>query len=337
MNCSLKSDRHRYHSYSCVHIEVFHLIRLAETESLSHDRENLLHVQRIICRYMEIVWQIFVVAFGFGVSWVSWISWTSWISWGDRFPCTYRIFRLLPSRQVSLYLRPQMHLFCHPWELDVASWLRSLALGFPVLEQSVRQGALEYRWHFDAIGLFTQRRPGSSSPTLTLPRSCCLFFCSCILFAIVLVQLVKLKFWAQHRELKRLMLHKRRRLFHSSRVGLPLVKNVCEIMFGVDILALDLGVEIKSVKQPIKSNSVGPGYMSHCGTSAYENHFNHGFVILKDVLSHQIEKTSRSTGRRQHRSDHKSRAGLEPWFGFGCACLMWCYATGFSVLGLWCC
>ena len=49
-------------------------------------------------------------------------------------------------------------------------------------------------------------------------------FCSCILFAIVLEQLIKLEFLAQQVELKGLMLSKWRRLFHSSRVKLPLVK-----------------------------------------------------------------------------------------------------------------
>ena len=45
----------------------------------------------------------------------------------------------------------------------------------------------------------------------------------CILFAIV-EQLVKLKFLVQQVELKWLILNKLRRLFHSSRVQLPLVK-----------------------------------------------------------------------------------------------------------------
>ena len=47
-------------------------------------------------------------------------------------------------------------------------------------------------------------------------------FCSCTLFAIVLGQLIKLKFWTQQRELKWLMLDKWRRLFHSSPVTLTL-------------------------------------------------------------------------------------------------------------------
>ena len=48
-------------------------------------------------------------------------------------------------------------------------------------------------------------------------------FCSCILFAIVLRQLIKLNFSAQQVELKWLMLNKWTRLFHSSRVKFPSV------------------------------------------------------------------------------------------------------------------
>ena len=50
--------------------------------------------------------------------------------------------------------------------------------------------------------------------------------CSCILFAIVSMQLVKLKFWEQQRKLKWLMLKKWRRLFHLWCVQLPLVRTV---------------------------------------------------------------------------------------------------------------
>ena len=47
--------------------------------------------------------------------------------------------------------------------------------------------------------------------------------CSCILFAIVLRQLVKLKFWEQQSKLKWLILNRWRRFFHPSRVKFPLV------------------------------------------------------------------------------------------------------------------
>ena len=49
----------------------------------------------------------------------------------------------------------------------------------------------------------------------------------------------------------------------------PLVKNVCELVFGVDVFDLDFGVQINSIEQPIKSNSVGSGDVSHCRTSAF--------------------------------------------------------------------
>ena len=44
---------------------------------------------------------------------------------------------------------------------------------------------------------------------------------------------------------------------------------VCELFFGVNVLNLDLGVQIHSIKQPIKSNSVGSGNMSHSRTLTF--------------------------------------------------------------------
>ena len=69
------------------------------------------------------------------------------------------------------------------------------------------------------------------------------------------------------------MLKKWRGLFHSSRVKLPLVKmsaswclvSMYRIWFSESRLILS--------KQPIQSNSVGSRHMSHCGTSAFDDHF----------------------------------------------------------------
>ena len=44
--------------------------------------------------------------------------------------------------------------------------------------------------------------------------------------------------------------------------------NVSELVFGVNVFDLHFGVQTDSVKQPIKSNSVGSGNMSHCRTSS---------------------------------------------------------------------
>ena len=49
------------------------------------------------------------------------------------------------------------------------------------------------------------------------------------------------------------------------------------------LLDLDLGVQIDSIKQPIKSNSVGSGNMSHCRASLLYDHLDHCFVVFKDI------------------------------------------------------
>ena len=60
-------------------------------------------------------------------------------------------------------------------------------------------------------------------------------------------------------------------------------QDVCELVFGVDVFDLDFGVQIYSIEQPIKSNSVGSGDVSHCKTSAFNNHFNHSLIVLKHI------------------------------------------------------
>ena len=58
---------------------------------------------------------------------------------------------------------------------------------------------------------------------------------------------------------------------------------VCKLVLGVDVFDLDFGVQIDSIKQPIKSNSVGSGNMSHCRTSSLVDHLDHCFVVFKDI------------------------------------------------------
>ena len=64
---------------------------------------------------------------------------------------------------------------------------------------------------------------------------------------------------------------------------ISLCQYVCELVFAVNVFDLDLGVQIDCIKQPIKSNSVGSGNMSHCGASSLYDHLDHCFVVLKDV------------------------------------------------------
>ena len=45
---------------------------------------------------------------------------------------------------------------------------------------------------------------------------------------------------------------------------IPLCQDVGELVFGVDVFDSDFGVQINSIEQPIKSNSVSSGNVSHC-------------------------------------------------------------------------
>ena len=64
---------------------------------------------------------------------------------------------------------------------------------------------------------------------------------------------------------------------------IALCQYVSELVFGVNIFDLDFGVQVDPVKQPIKSDSVTSRHMSHRGSSCFNYHLDHGFVVLIDV------------------------------------------------------
>ena len=88
----------------------------------------------------------------------------------------------------------------------------------------------------------------------------------CVLFDITSEPLVELK-WLL--------------LKNTSEIALG--QYVCELVVGVDVFDLDLGVQIDSIEQPIKSNSVGSGNVSHCGTPSLCNHLDHCYVVFKHI------------------------------------------------------
>ena len=59
-------------------------------------------------------------------------------------------------------------------------------------------------------------------------------------------------------------------------------QNVSELVLSANLLDLDFGFH-DSVKQPIKSNSVGSGNVSHCRASSLYDHLDHCFVVFKDI------------------------------------------------------
>ena len=64
---------------------------------------------------------------------------------------------------------------------------------------------------------------------------------------------------------------------------IPLCQDVCKLILGVDVFDLDLGVKINSIEQPIKSRSMSSGNMSHRWTSAFHDHLDHSFIVLKHI------------------------------------------------------
>ena len=64
---------------------------------------------------------------------------------------------------------------------------------------------------------------------------------------------------------------------------ISLCQYVCELVLGVNVFDLDLGVQIDSIIHPIKSNSVGSGNMSLCKASSLYDHLDHCFVVFKDL------------------------------------------------------
>ena len=70
-------------------------------------------------------------------------------------------------------------------------------------------------------------------------------------------------------------------------------QHVSKLVLGVNILDLDLVVQIYSVKQSILRNSVNSGHVSHRRTCAFDDHFDHSFIILKKniQLSSKLRRT----------------------------------------------
>ena len=93
-------------------------------------------------------------------------------------------------------------------------------------------------------------------------------------------------------ELNMLKMNRWRRWFHSSRVTLPFARKSASWFLVSTNSIWIFWVQVDSVKEPLKRNSVGSGCVSRCWTSALDDHLDHRFTI-KCTASHKIEKTSR--------------------------------------------
>ena len=63
----------------------------------------------------------------------------------------------------------------------------------------------------------------------------------------------------------------------------PLCQDVCKLVLGVDVFNLVFWVKINPIEQPVKSNSMGSGNMSHCWTPAFGDHLDHSLIVFKHI------------------------------------------------------
>ena len=80
-------------------------------------------------------------------------------------------------------------------------------------------------------------------------------------------------------------------------------QNVSKLVSGVDVCDLDLRVWIDLVKQPIKRNSAGSGYVSHRWTSAFDDHLDDRFVVFKNAKQRSGERFAFGTSVKPQSSD----------------------------------
>ena len=72
------------------------------------------------------------------------------------------------------------------------------------------------------------------------------------------------------------------------------------MVFGADVLDLDFWVQVDSIEQPIKRNSVGSGNVSLCTAYSLYHHLDNCFVVLKHIQQLPDEKSSRARADNQH-------------------------------------
>ena len=212
----------------------FKVIRWTSAVNLSYDRIDILHMWGTT---VGDIWKNcgHFSASSFRNSLIFWISWTSGC---NRFPCYF-----------FLMFAPWFRLRKFPWFLTFiccGKFLRHFShqtAKVCIFQPSLRTRrcvgfwisscprvrfhcrCFEYPWAFSTQSGGSRMRSMSRQFDVSFiavgfefPTILSSSFCSCILFAVVLGQLVKLKFWSQQVELKWMMLNKWRKMFHSSRV-----------------------------------------------------------------------------------------------------------------------
>ena len=169
---------------------------------------------------------------------------------------------------------PRYTSFSFTWELGASS-----SLEFLLILLSGFSAAMSIPGHLDAIRPFADEELSGTwedkfiAVGLDFAATLSSSFCSCILFAIFLRQLIKLEFLAQQREPETADVEQTKEMVPLITCEITFGQNVCELMFGINVSNLNLRIKNNPVKKPIQSNSVGSWHVCHCGTSAFDYHF----------------------------------------------------------------
>ena len=225
MNCCSKSGIQKCAPNSHIHVQIIHRVIMFSSVDPPDDREDCFRMMNCGWIHEKIVWPFYSNSF-----WTSRVVWFTGCIGVPQFfffsatglPVTSSSWRLQVSDSerstspdssfvatgfsVAVSINPPRYAFCsRTWEVDAASdfeFLLVLLAGFPA--------AMSFQGSEDVIGFFADEELAGTDEDR--------FITVDFDFATIL------EFLAQQAELKWLMLKDCRRLFHSSRVKLPLVK-----------------------------------------------------------------------------------------------------------------
>ena len=216
---------------------------------------------------------------------------------------------------------------CHTWELDATSfWFESSAEGLSVLAIRLKLWlcAISTTGPFDALELCAVEELAtvfeSNRFNVGLDFS--------IFFVLLFLPVSFSTFWVQLAELKMLILNKRRRWFHSSRVKLPSVSMSASWFLVSTYLIWIFGSKL------ILSNSQSSVtlWVDFC---LWWSSWSPLHYLQKCNAGRQKQKISRLRRHNRHWITQDHCVEFDFWFGCWCVYSMMCYATGLSVLALW--
>ena len=188
----------------------------------------------------------------------------------------------LTLQLVSQCLRFVFVSVCHTWEFDAPlSGLNPLLQVSPYLMHPMESNPFQYsfgRW--DVLELGTD--PACSHHRDEIPRRSrfcnCTFFFFSLFFSCILLDMVEgASIWS----MKWLQEDAQRRWFHSSRVTLHLVRMSANCFLVSTYFIWIFGSKLILSNNQSRATLWVTGYLSHRRTSAFHNHLDHCFIVLK--------------------------------------------------------